>query len=148
MFLTEEAINPVGCTTDSLHHNKLHQSGFSLMRLHGDRASTVLKRWRQRWSVRDGGGRRGGGRTEVDGGTRRRGREGIDTFSYFTTGYEGATCRDGVEGGLGCWLLWDQDLQWPLKPLLSGSVGLLWCFLLHGVNNDDSHPRCLNMLLG
>lgn len=55
---SEQAVGPVGCTTDRLHHNKLHQSGFSLMRLHGNRASSVPRRWRQRGEG-GGGGREG-----------------------------------------------------------------------------------------
>ncbi|KAJ4926425.1 hypothetical protein JOQ06_008599 [Pogonophryne albipinna] len=66
----KKAINLVGCNADFLHHNTVNQSGFSLMRLHGNRASSVPRRWRRR-------GREN--RTEVDGGRRRR----IDTFSYF-----------------------------------------------------------------
>ena len=56
-MFSEQAVGPVGCTTDRLHHNKLHQSGFSLMRLHGNRASSVPRRWRQRGE--GGGGREG-----------------------------------------------------------------------------------------
>lgn len=43
----EEAINLVGCTIDLLHHNKLHESDASLVHLHGNRASSVPRRWGQ-----------------------------------------------------------------------------------------------------
>ena len=55
-MLREAAISPVGCTTKLLHHNNPHQSGLSLMRPHGNRASSVSRRWRGKAAKK--GGRR------------------------------------------------------------------------------------------
>lgn len=60
-MLTEEVINLGGCTARSLHHDKPYQSGFSLVHLHGNRASSGGGDncgERRRGEV-DGGGRRG-----------------------------------------------------------------------------------------
>lgn len=55
MMNIEKVINLGGCTADSLHHNKARQSGFSLMHLHGNRASseeveTVVGNIEERWT--------------------------------------------------------------------------------------------------
>ena len=147
-MFSEQAVGPVGCTTDRLHHNKLHQSGFSLMRLHGNRASSVPRRWRQRGE--GGGGREGkqnrGGWEKRRGKRWRRERERESIPSLISqrgfkkrlsfliggasrrAGEDWPTAderRDEVEGSPGCWSLWDQDLQWPLSLGPEGGRGEL-----------------------
>lgn len=131
------AINLVGSILRSLHHNKPHQSGFSLMRLRGNRASSVPGRRRQ-WGGR--GARENEKGSEVFGEeegkrTRRWEIERIDAFSYFTVRGSFLNLRwrvgrlsrcgwadrrwqrkerraeMGVEGCLSWESLWDQDLQ-------------------------------------
>lgn len=62
MMLREEAISPPGRTANSLHHNNPLQSGLSLMRPHGNRASSVWRRWRGGEAAQKGGRWSGKGR--------------------------------------------------------------------------------------
>lgn len=101
------------------------------MRPHGNRASSLFRRWRQR----------GGGKGKQNRGRwrnkrrRKRWRENRYLLSFHREDLkseplswpgrgreegggqagEDSECRDGVEECWGCCSLWDRDLQWPLS---------------------------------
>ncbi len=131
------AAPPTSCITT----NSTNQSSASCISM------VTERRWRQ-WGGKKGKQSRGGwGRWEGRGGGERErqnrylllfhredlkseasswsgGRAGEDWLTA-----DGSQCRDGVEGCLGCWSLWDLDLQWPLSLC---SVDVVRCFLLWG----------------